>query len=104
MRPNIVKLPRNSYSSPSCIKETCVVIIVSLDDLNDVELVVVACEFSLIESCTVDLSILLQNVVIDVLESTVFIDWHFSFELDGLDRLFLLFLLVLLQSRFGAHF
>lgn len=97
-------LPRNSHSSPSCEEVAGVAIIVSLDDLNDVELVVVACELGLIESCTVDLSIELQNVVVCILQSTEFIDWNFTFELDCLDHLFLLFLLVILQSRFGAHF
>lgn len=89
-------LSLNSYSSPSCIKIAGIAFIVFLDDLNDIELVVIAYKLGLIECCTVNLSTVLQNMMIGVLKIAVVIDWHFSFELDGLDHLFLLLLLVIL--------
>lgn len=92
----MIKLSLKSYSSPSCIKVAGIVIVVLLDDLNYIELIVIACKFGLIECCTVDLSVMLQDVMIGALQATVFIDGHFTFELNSLDYLFFLFLFVIL--------
>lgn len=86
-------LSRNSYSSPSRKKIAGIVVIIFLDDLNDIELVIIAGNLGLVECCTVNLSIVFQHMVIGVLQVAVFIDRHFSFELNGLNDLLLLIIL-----------